>query len=109
MSFEINSIGEYESVTESKGVTVIHFWAEWNNYDTILKKILKELAIEFEEKVKFCSLNIDKEQFGDFLRSLPLLNIPTLAYFKNGNKIAFEVGLRKKEELQDKIKQIIES
>ncbi len=103
MSLEIQTIEDFEYLTQSKELVVIHFWAEWNGYDKLLKEILNGLAVEFEEKVKFCSLDVDQQQFIGFLRSLPLPNIPALAYYKDGNKIALEIGLRKKKYIQNKI------
>jgi thiol-disulfide isomerase/thioredoxin len=109
MSNEIKSVEDFNSFTQAKGLVVIHFWAEWNGNDSMMKEILKELEIEFGKKVKFCSFDVDQPHLFDLLRSLPLPNITALAYFKNGNKTALDVGMINKEYIQNKINLLLNS
>lgn len=103
MSKEIKSIEDFEGNTRFRGLTVIHFWAEWNAYDITVGKILSELEPEFKDKVNFCSVDVDQEHLIEFLRELPIINVPTLGYYKNGKKISLEIGLSKKEDFKEKI------
>lgn len=103
MPKEIKSLEEFEQNILFDGLTVIHFWAEWNLYDKTLSKILKEIECEFKDKVNICSLDVEQELLIDFLKNLPIINLPTLGYYTKGNKISLEIGLRKKDEIREKL------
>jgi thiol-disulfide isomerase/thioredoxin len=109
MPNEIKTIEEFESLTKSKGVVLVHFWASWNKYDEILAEILRKLELNFGKSVKFCSLDTDQQHLLEFIKSLRIINLPALGYYKNGNKIALEIGMRTEEELQTKIEQFLNS
>jgi thiol-disulfide isomerase/thioredoxin len=103
MPYEIKTIKEYEHVTKTNKLVIIHFWADWNNYDITAKNILSELEVTLAEDITFCSLDVDQEIFRDLVKDIGVYNIPAFAYFKDGNKVGVEIGLRSKEGFQDRI------
>jgi thiol-disulfide isomerase/thioredoxin len=109
MIYEIRTAADFNSFTQIEGLVVVHFWAKWNLPDAGVKEILKELAAELGEKVRFCSFDVDQPHLFDLLRSLPLSGVTAFAYFQNGKKIALEVRSGKKEELRNKINRLLNS
>lgn len=81
--FEVN-------VTQSKGLVLIDFWAEWCGPCRMLAPHLEELAIELDGKVTIAKINIDENpetptKFG-------VRSIPTLMIFKDGVHVDTKVG-----------------
>lgn len=103
---ELKTIEEFEDFTKTSPLALIHFWAEWNRYDITAKDILDEIDKEFEGKIIFASLEVDQEHLIDFVRGLGVYNIPAFAYFKNGNKLAVEIGLQTKEGFLQRIEEV---
>lgn len=104
---ELKTIEEYESFVRTNPLAIIHFWAEWNHHDIVAKNILNNLVIEFEEKIAFASLDTDQEHLWDLIKSVGVKGLPAFSYFKNGNQLAVEVGLRTKEGFHQRLKEIL--
>ena len=72
----------------------------------MIEPFMHELSEEFKE-VKFWKIDVEKhlplaEKFG-------VMNVPTLIYLKEGKEIARQNLVRKKEEVKNVLKDIIES
>jgi thioredoxin 1 len=103
MSCEIKTLEEYEKLTKTNKFLIIHFWAIWNNHDITAKNILGELEMEFAGDVKFCSLDIDQEIFWELIKNVGAYNFPAFAYFKDGDKVGIEIGLRPKKDFRERL------
>lgn len=87
-----------QEVLNSDTPVLVDYWAEWCGPCKMIGPVLKELAPQFEGKVKFAKLNIDENpntppKFG-------IRSIPTLMLFKNGNVEATQVGALSRSQLE---------
>lgn len=71
---------------------LVDFWAEWCGPCKIIGPSLEELAEELADKVTITKLNI--EENPDTPGSLGIRGIPTLFVYKDGQKIAQQVGIQ---------------
>jgi thioredoxin 1 len=101
------SLESYSAFIKSRPVAVIHFWAVWNEYDEEMKPRLKQIAASFKEPIAIGSINTDLEEMWGLTKELKVLNLPALAYYKNGQHIETEIGLYSKEYIDIKLKNIL--
>jgi len=86
-----------QEVLQSEVPVVVDYWAEWCGPCKMISPILAELALEYGDKVKIASINIDEHaqtppKFG-------IRSIPTLMVFKNGEVEGTKVGAGSKVDL----------
>ena len=92
--FDKNFEGE---VIQSEIPVLIEFWASWCIPCQVMDILLKELEIEFENKIKISKLNVDRNRKTPKLYNLT--GVPTFATFKNGEIFEFRVGAQSKKDL----------
>lgn len=82
---------EYESFLSEKKFAVILFDAPWDVGPgaEIRPRFEKAVAL-FGERVNFGEINVDES--ARVAKSIPIVSIPNVAYFKNGRLIAALVG-----------------
>ncbi|MCF7929678.1 MAG: thioredoxin [Spirochaetales bacterium] len=77
-------------VLESDIPVLVDFWAEWCMPCKMISPMLEQIADEHQGKVKVGKLNVDEE--ADLAAEYNILNIPTVMLFKDGKKVAEQVG-----------------
>ncbi len=87
-----------EKVTNSKGLVLIDFWAEWCGPCRQLGPILEEIDDENADLTVY-KMNVDDapetpSQFG-------IRSIPTMYLFKDGKQLDVKVGLHTHSDIQD--------
>lgn len=103
---ELKTKEEVEFLITNNPFVVIHFWAEWNYHDVTARNILDEVEKEIKDKIAFASIDTDLKEFWDFIKKVEVKGVPAFAYFKNGKKLAVEVGLKTKEGFLQRIEEI---
>lgn len=102
---ELNDSNFDNNVMKSDIPVLVDFWAAWCMPCLKMGPIFKELAEEYDTKIKFAKVNVEKSQalalrFG-------IRSIPTLLIFKDGKIVSQIIGVHPKRNLEKKIKEII--
>lgn len=83
----------YFEFVQSCAVSLIHFWADWNAHDYQMKDRLKELEASYSGLVCFASVDVSINVGNKIFGEIKIINVPALAYHKNGNYIETVIGL----------------
>jgi thioredoxin 1 len=87
------------------GLIMVDFWAVWCGPCRIIAPTVEELAKEYAGKVKVLKLNTDENP--DIASRYKIMGIPTLMFFKGGQKIDQIVGAVPKPQLKAKIDSLL--
>ena len=104
---QITNMDEFNSVmTDSSGVVIIDFWAEYCPSCMQMLPVFEAVASEFTGKVAFAK--VDAEKATDVIEKLFVHKVPCLMVFKDGQLIARYNGVMSKKELKVFIDQFIQ-
>ena len=92
-------------VEQSDIPVLIDFWAVWCGPCRIIAPTVEELAKEYGGKVKVMKLNTDENP--DIASRYKIMGIPTIMFFKDGQKIDQIVGAVPKPQLKAKIDSLL--
>lgn len=104
MALAINS-SNFESLVSGDQLVVIDFWAPWCGPCRHLSPIVDEVAAEFEGKAIIGKCDTDEN--NDIAMQFGVMNIPMLVFLKNGELVDTHVGTIKKEDLVQKINNLL--
>jgi thioredoxin 1 len=102
---EVTSSGWESEVIKAQGLIMVDFWAAWCAPCRIISPTVEELSKEYAGKMKFFKLNTDESP--DIASKYNIMGIPTLMFFKDGNKIDAIVGAIPKQQLKAKIDSLL--
>lgn len=88
-------------VLGSDGVVMVDFWAVWCGPCRMIAPTVEELAKEYAGKVKVAKLNTDDNP--DVASRYKIMGIPTIMFFKKGERVDQIVGAVPKGQLKAKI------
>lgn len=94
-----------DEVLKSELPVVVDFWAEWCAPCRILAPTFKDLAAEFDGKLRFAKL--DTEECQQVPAQYGIMSIPTMLFFHKGRIIERAVGALPKDALRSKIKTVL--
>lgn len=83
------------------GLVMVDFWAAWCGPCRIIAPAVEDLANEYLGKMKVAKLNTDENP--EVASRYKIMGIPTLIFFKNGEKVDQVVGAVPKPQLKAKI------
>ncbi len=82
---------EYEAFVTAKAVAAIHYDAAWDvGYRSGMRRQMLEAADAFGEQANFAEVDVDSQH--ELAKALPVLNVPTVAYYRDGALVAALVG-----------------
>lgn len=82
---------DIESFVAAKPSAAIHFDAEWDkSYRTLVRGKMKDAEQSLGEQVNFGEADCDRDP--ELAKSIPVLNVPLVAYYRNGRLIAALIG-----------------
>ncbi|HHN64656.1 MAG TPA: thioredoxin [Nitrospirae bacterium] len=94
-----------QEVLKEKGLVMVDFWAVWCGPCRMIAPTVEEIAKEYAGKLKVCKLNTDENP--DIASRYKIMGIPTLMFFKDGQKVDQIVGAVPKPQLKAKIDQLL--
>ncbi len=94
-------------VIQGTGVVMVDFWAVWCGPCRMIAPSVEELAKEYAGKIKVAKLNTDENP--DIASRYKIMGIPTIMFFKDGQKVDQIVGAVPKPQLKAKIDSILGS
>lgn len=82
-----------------EGITLVDFYAEWCGPCKMMGPVLESL-----NNVNVIKVNVDEH--GDLSEQFRIMSIPTLIFFKNGEKVNEVVGFHSKEQIENILKEM---
>ena len=101
MVVDISDQNIESEVIKSALPVLVDLWAPWCGPCRMVGPVIEKLAEEYEGKVKFCKLNVDENQQTAAKNSV--MSIPTLLFFKNGERVDTVVGAVSEQVLKPKL------
>ncbi len=92
-------------VLKFNGLVVVDFWAAWCGPCRMVAPTIEELAKEYAGKIKVGKLNTDEN--SDIASKYKIMGIPTIMFFKNGQKVDQIVGAVPKQQIKTKIDSLL--
>jgi len=87
-------------------IELLDFYAEWCPPCRMMEPIFEELKEEFEGRVEFRKINVDKNP--DEAAKFGVMSIPTFVILKDGQEVSRKIGALSKEILKNWIKEEVE-
>lgn len=84
---------------------VVDFWAEWCGPCRMIGPWVEELAAAYADRVNIGKVNVDEND--EICSQFGIRNIPTILFFKNGQLVDKNVGAAPKNQLEEKIKNLL--
>uniref|UniRef100_A0A7C4ELH1 Thioredoxin n=1 Tax=Thermodesulfovibrio aggregans TaxID=86166 RepID=A0A7C4ELH1_9BACT len=104
---ELTSSKWETEVLNSKGIIMVDFWAPWCGPCRIIAPTIEELAKEYADKIKVGKLNTDENP--EIATRYGIMGIPTIMFFKDGQRVDQIVGVVPKSVLKSKLEALINS
>jgi len=93
-------------IESSSQPVVVEFTTRWCGSSHIHAPILKELAVQYRDRIKFFRIDID--HYPDIAAYYGIQRIPTFLLFKDGQAVDFIYGVVSREVLLEKLNILID-
>ena len=97
---------DFESqVKQSDTLTLVDFWADWCGPCKMIAPTVEELAEEYQGRLKVFKLDVDENQRT--AQQYAVRSIPSLLFFKDGQKVDQIIGAASKPELKKRFDRVV--
>ncbi|MDD5657679.1 MAG: thioredoxin [Elusimicrobia bacterium] len=98
---ELTDASFQREVLESPQPVLVDFWAPWCGPCRMLAPVVKELAEEYQGRMRVAKINTDAHP--NAAATYRISAIPSLLFFKNGKVVEQLVGVHSKSDIKKKI------
>jgi len=105
MADAVTSATWEQEVLKSTTLVLVDFWAVWCGPCRMVAPIVDEISKEYAGKLKVLKLNTDENP--DVAGRYKIMGIPTLMFFKNGERVDQVVGAVPKAQLKVKVDSLL--
>jgi thioredoxin 1 len=105
MADAVTSATWEQEVLKSPTLVLVDFWAVWCGPCRMVAPIVDEISKEYAGKLKVLKLNTDENP--DVAGRYKIMGIPTLMFFKNGERVDQVVGAVPKAQLKTKVDSLL--
>ena len=92
-------------VLQSGKPVLVDYWADWCGPCRQVGPVLEEIATEYGDKIDIVKVNVDKNP--QVVQIYGIMNIPTLAVFKDGQVVKEIVGAKPKSALLAELEEFL--
>jgi thioredoxin 1 len=92
-------------VVQSAVPVVADFWAEWCGPCKMIAPVLRELAIQYKDKIKIAKIDVDAEQ--ELAQQFNIVSIPTILVFSKGKVVKQQIGAVPRQALEKMIREVL--
>jgi len=92
-------------VTESELPVVVDIWATWCGPCKAIAPILDQLAEEYDGRARI--VKVDADQNPETVTAAGVTSIPTLAFYKGGERVDVLIGAHPKPAIVAKIEELL--
>ena len=86
----------------------VHFWAAWNGSDFIMKKLLgSQIPKDLCDLVALAELDIDAPAHQELCRKHNVLNVPFLAFYREGLLVSTVTGMQSPEVISERLRELV--
>ncbi|MFQ5492908.1 MAG: thioredoxin [Candidatus Dojkabacteria bacterium] len=97
-----------ETVLDFDGITLVDFWAEWCGPCRIQGPIVDKLAEKYADNKKVQIFKLDVDANPQTQNEYHVMSIPSLIFYKGGEPVETMVGLRSEEDVDEKLKSLLD-
>ena len=96
---------QFASTIEGNDIVLVDFWAEWCGPCKKLSPIIEEIAGEYGDRAVVASVDVDAERtLGAMFQ---IMSIPSVLFFKGGEKVDEFVGVRPRSHIMAKLEPLM--
>jgi len=93
-------------VIESDVPVIVDFWAEWCSPCLQIAPIIIEMSAEYDGRAKMVKVDVDENQV--VAGSFGIRSIPTLLFFKDGERVDQVIGTVPKKVITEKLERLLQ-
>lgn len=102
---EVTTVTWDSEVLQTNSLVMVDFWAVWCGPCRMVAPTVEELSKEYTGQLKVVKLNTDDNP--DIASRYKIMGIPTLMFFRDGQKVDQVVGAIPKPQLKAKIDSLL--
>lgn len=105
MEIEVDDVSFEQEVLKADLPVLVDFWAAWCGPCKMIAPAVKELAAEYDGRLKVVKVNVDN--CPETSANHGIMSIPTLKFFKNGKEMGRLVGAQPKKALKEQVEKLL--